>query len=533
MKLFIQHHYTITFVPPKHQLDQKATGAASVEIEIAEVAADRAPVVMEVATPSSVERAAKGRTGRLGIEHSNTDRFTANGDGSPRRIRFHGGEFYVESLPADEFARLAGNPATVNTTYLARSKDYVSKEIVVDKKLPGNYRSYEEGVMTVSKLWTKHRGLREDKTRDDHGWSVGRQIMARAARMIIVDGVTYEHCREPIFAFTAEGDHGIVERPHSVRKVSPLGSYEYGVFKAYKYTSSLKHADELIDRLGIDREGMMFRVIDPRATKYDGVSYDIAYALAHAGRKLEGRAGSLEPSLMVEWHKLRAALEGLDMDFPAVSPAMLDAASTLSNHFGDRETAAAMSEIHSLAYFNRSHSPRHHGLDGETPFHLGLDTVSAYFDGQERYDEAKELASYATERWEMRPAGAFHEFERNNRLSSVGENRLVVSELTSEASTHMLGLQLGYSLDAIDARMGAGERMFRVRTESVPRYGEETVSTTKGVVIVKDGRAIVEWCSDGIDSAAHDIRAAVETHLEKMNDLDSDIQYDQQTISFF
>ncbi len=97
MKITIDFHYPIKYVPYRHQNKQVAYGGGSTDVEISEVLPEDAPVVFAVGTKVDGP-------------------FKTKSDGSLRQVRQYDGSYWVETMAEDNFSKFVSDPMTIDKT---------------------------------------------------------------------------------------------------------------------------------------------------------------------------------------------------------------------------------------------------------------------------------------------------------------------------------------------------------------------------------------------------------------------------------
>lgn len=522
MKLTIPFHYQFWYVPVRCQNDREAFAKTAIDVEIPEVSDEDAPVVMTVANKKVDQSISRGYS-----------RFLPKPDGSPRRVRMRDGYFYVEGFGAEEFVERASNIATLNSTFLSWIGKY-------DKR-PGSDKGVTRTITSVSELrWSRSvGGLREDKTRDDGGAKTGAKIAAQAAKMLVIDGVTYERCREPVLTLVMDDDrvtaYGIVEADQSL--VARLAAGLYGNSAAC--TSSLVHAGHVMERAGVDPSILEYTVIDPAASSYDGVSADIVYALFRAKDKLKEIVKASPAGALQAFYRVREALEHVDLGSPSVSAELVAAAQSIIDIVADPDIGEPMSELANARYMtDRSGRALPGGNPNEGgPFILGLAHVSDYQDVIGYGKRARQFAEIALDRWEGRHPQSTFDNGQTQRMTSRGGDGLTVAEIGSDAQARLAAREIGVDYAVVDGAVGAGSRVFRVSEDVKVATSLSNLSRSVAVGLVIGPSAGVADGSWTVFAGKHpkaDIALqAVGEHVEAMDERDMELSQDQQLISIF
>ncbi|MDW9481134.1 hypothetical protein GOB57_21040 [Sinorhizobium meliloti] len=522
MKFTVPYLYKFWYVPSKCQNDREAFGRATMEVEIAELGDSDAPVVMTVANPSS---------GQMSQKYS---RFLARPDGTPRRVRMRDGLFYVEGFPVEEFVERASNLATLNTTFLS----WIGKH----EPSSGEIKNVHHTITSVRDLrWSRNvGGLREDKTRDDGGAKVGAKIAKQAAKMLLIDGVTYERCREPILSIVIakgkEPDYGVVEAYKSLD--DRLGSGKYA--NPASYTSSLVHADRLMQQTGVDPSVISYEVVDRAASSYDGVASDMICHLTWASEKLKGVVRAAPLGTLQAYYRVREALEHVDHGSPSVSAEIVAAAQGILDIAVDPDIDEPMRELANARWMTDTSGrslPGGNPNEGG-PFFLGLGHVSDYRDIHGYADSARFHAELVLDRWEGRhPQSTFDNGQTQRMTSRVG-NGITVAEIGSDAQARLAARELGVEYALVDSAIDAGSRIFRLSAET--HFADTSISDAArsgvvGMVIgPQAGMPDGHWKVVPSDHPKAGLALqAVGEHVEAMDERDMELSQDQQLISIF
>jgi hypothetical protein len=530
MRFEIDHAYKFKYCPPRKVNLIDAHGRARTEFEIRELDDADAPVVALVGNPD---------TGGKKVIDDTYARFVAKpadvegGERTPRKVRFVDGQFYVEAVPVEELTRLLGNIETINQTFIAA---YSSS----DTWKPGFAKPlYGEGLTDIWTLRRKNGGLQENKTEDDGGRWVGEKIRQQAAKMFIVDGATYELCREPVFAVTGKnGEYGVIECPEDPA-TRARGSH-YGTFPGLTFTSCLDHASSVMKDAGVPPDAVDIRVVDPTATYYDGLAADFVYHMALVRSALSqevlgSRVLSTRPSMVAAYHRLNEALEVSDFACPSVSQEMIDALETVLAAAGDSDIEEIVREIRKI---DRSQDPMRVNLDHDTAFGLDMGHVGNFHDAWEKFSIAAERARHCLYRWTERPYGSTFDNGKTRRIASVNADGLRVEEVGSKAAAHAVGREVGVDIAEAERLVESGCRLFRVSTHE-PWNQSAYVSHRKGttvamVAIDQEGQKAVFDCGRLLlRETADKALPAVLEHLEAMRELDEKFEQDHMAISIF
>lgn len=521
MKLTIPYTYKFWYVPARCTNDRDAIAQTAMEVEIAEIDDAVAPVVMTVANYA----------GGLGNEQG-AERFRPRLDSQPRQVRMRNGLFYVESVSAEELAQRASNLTTLDSTFLAQVDS-------LSQRKPGYVKnSGYSDITSLSGVRYKNRGgLREDKTRDDRGEKVGRQIARQAEKMFVVDGVTFELCREPVLKIKFDGNgvmvHGIVEAFESLDARMDYGKYS----EKSAFTSSLIHADQLLAQMGIEK-AVSFEVIDVNASSYDGVASDIAFHLIKTEMDLKKVVPAAPTGVLQAYYKVAEALRHVDRSSPSISAEVIAAAQAVMDISVDPEIDEPMRQLSNARFMNdKSGRPAVLGPDHGSPFHLDLMHVANYRDRHRSMATATAYAARILDRWEGRHPESTFDNGQTDRMTTTVSNGVTVAEIGSDAQARLAAREIGLAPGQVEKAIASGSRLFRVSAEKVASK-EVSMATRAGVVGLvigpPPGDPHGHWSVAVKDHPKADIALdAVSQHVEAMDERDMELSQDQQLISIF
>lgn len=524
MQFEINYLYTFRYVPAKHRNHQEAKAKARMSVDVAELTDGDAPVVMTVANTVGQKPLSTGH-----------DRFLAKEDGAPRRVRMRDGYFYVEGLSAAEFMRRATDLGSLNSTYLAASAG--------DKAKPGKEsHTYKDPFNSVREArWRARDGWRDDLTQDDEGAAIAKMISAQAKKMIIVDGVTYEYCREPILGISIKNDDAvclIMEAPNSIPDRGKPGGYGYLAGAAY--TSSLIHAEHTMRQFDLAGAGVAYEVLDPNASSYDGVASDVILHLRWSEGKMKETIKAASTGTLQAYYRLAEALRHVDDSSPSVSQEILAAAEALLDIAHDPDIDEPMKELGNAWYMTRPSGSyrQYYSPDEGGPFSLGLDHVSSYKDKNEYAEAALCYAKRALARWEGRHPESTFDNGQTQRMTSAVEGDVTVAEIGSSGQAHHACRELGCGYAGIDHAIAAGSRLFHLSGKKSKNEEVRSKVAREGVIGLVVGPAVGnsdgEWKVITTDhpSASFALQA-VASHIESMDERDIELSQDQQLISIF
>ena len=412
MKLDIEYHYQIVFIPYRHQNERRETGAAHMTLDIREVNPEDAPVVMKVGNP----RDTKDEHGR---------RYMLKEDGSLREIRFFDGNYFVESVPASTL--VSDNPKDIANTFFGRAKVRASEDGLYPTRIM-------TGAEVVRKNSTAATPLR--KFVDDKGEAKGEELRKFSRNLIIVDGTTFEFTPEPIVKIGRYGEPEalVMPRPHPKEKHG--GSYgfydlEYGDNKR----AALKHADSI---RGFAASMPAVEVLDPSRSTFDGASYDTVEACESLMSTLRSSIKSLHWEALEAFYMLRDAFRDSGK---RVTPRLVDAlyrVSTVSDEADPATVEAVCDRLTPTGHWTGHRPDRIYQAKAEYLKHGGVRWV-------------RETAAEILDRWSLRPAEAYFDVDVPN-VSSVSSNgrtaSLVLSEGQATDAAIEMGIDPGEVLDA-------------------------------------------------------------------------------------
>jgi hypothetical protein len=524
MKLTVPHIYKFFYVPRGCINDRDSYGRASVEIEIAELDDSDAPVVFKVANPDNSGSMAQGY-----------NRFCARPDGEPRRVRMRDGIFYVEGLSVEEFVTQTSSIADLNGTFLS----WIGGDVK-----PGEDKSRRVTITSINEVrWNRNFGpLREEKTRDDGGAKIGAKIAAQAAKMMIIDGVTYERCREPILSIVmSNGDdtsYGIVEAFKSQGDRSDVGRYSY--MSNASFTSSLIHADHTMRQAGVDPAVVHIEIIDPRASSYDGVASDIIYHMERASGELKDATSAASNGTLHAYYRVAEALEHVDHGSPSISAEIIAAAQGILDVGSDPDIDEPMRELARAAYVTDRSSNRHLFADADAggPFHFGYSHASDYKDILGNMRDARRHAEHIVSRWEGRHPDATFDNGQTHRMTSRVEGGIAVTEIGSASQARRAARDLGTPYSLVDVAIENGSRLFVLSGRKLHKDSSVSAAAQAGliglVISPAAGNPNAWWEVVTTDHPSADQALdAVSNHTENMHERDLQMTQDQQPISIF
>lgn len=421
MKLDIEFHYTITYVPYRHQNDRTATGGASTTVEIREVGPEDAPIVMLVGNPRDTDD-----------EHAKRYVFKENGD--PREVRFFDGMHFVEAGPVSELKW--DDPKDVAKSFFGRG---TPRNTALDKEYSGTEVTTAEEV--ERKNSSRDRPLRELK--DDLGAAKAREMAKLASMMIVVGDTVFEYTPEPVVKVLGWGDRTALVMP----RPEPEGEYGRHRFHDLDYPSerraALKHADTLRGYA----DGLPFaEAVDPSRSTFDGAGFDVFKLCEDLSRTFVSNVKALPWEGLEAYYRFRDALEDAA---GRVTPRLVDAVAAIASlpEPDDASTVAA------VAARMKAKEP-----DGWGNPVNAIYAERAAFIGKDGLGEVRKAAAEILDRWERRPSEAYWENGVGHVSSARGVGR-TVSELLSEGSVADAAASAGVEAAPLLAAAAAGSRI--------------------------------------------------------------------------
>lgn len=357
MKIAIEYNYPIVYIPYRHLNRQSRLAAASTVVEIKEIDPSEAPVVLRIGINATKD---KGR------------KFAFKEDGSLREIRQFNGQLYIEDSPSDLLQ------ASVETDI---------------NKSPLGFSYLEVDQNRNQQLWTKDQIIRSQTNPlrsidDDGGEKIAKLLQTRADKLLIVNGMIFKICREPVLAINVdEAKAKINEAPHD-RYGNGLDTID---FIGYKLTTNLVEAEVLLPSLSesIDIDGE-WEIVDPLFASFDGTSFDIGRQYKEIEYILSSNVDKLQRNALDLYFAFR---DGERPDLTMVTSKMLElSAEAKSIELNEVELSNAINSIRT----NQSSIY-------ETGFIEHMIKLRAGLNHQEIIDQIKGAAKEIAFRWDMRP----------------------------------------------------------------------------------------------------------------------------------
>jgi hypothetical protein len=317
MKHTINFQYPISYVRYQHSNANKAFAKASVEVEFAELKSEDCHLVFEVGNP---------------LKNNETDPFAQKSNGELRKVLAVSGKLYVEFGEADGLAKNLDDP------YQHAKTPFADLNLIQFKPQDYHDRSKKREIMPTTTIddirmqyrkWSngKQVSIREELTKDDQGQEMAEKITKRAAEVIIVDGVLFRECREPILGFKRYRDSLLIlnaPEPGSPNEPYPVENHEYG-----NRGSSLKDAAPFIQLLKNDKvlknddKLPEFKVHDASFCRYDGSTIDTMRFAKIVFDELVDHSRALSKDMLEIRFALGSVLNGEKARLKSVSPKLV------------------------------------------------------------------------------------------------------------------------------------------------------------------------------------------------------------------
>jgi hypothetical protein len=501
MKFDLHFHYEFRYVIPPKIKHESAYAAANVELEIKELTAKDAPVVMKVGNRSGKD--------------SESAKFDAKADGSPREIRIVDGKYYVEDGTLDDLVAKLSDPKTVNASVFG-----IAKPIRYHKRYDPNLGQWmdTEELARVTTLDTiaQYNQLREHRNEDDKGEAMKAQLRMIAEDTLSVDGCLFIRCREPVLAID-RFDKGIkiIPSPASVADLDAR-PYEYKREGRYSFASnfaSLKTGEDFQAYLKTTGKNLVLpqiEIVDPTWSRFDGTGYTFGTDLNTLQKALQKDMAKLPRNLLEAYYILRDSNLETDTEKFTVSPAIVQAVNLIANY-----ELPASEEGQSAAMFEtwRFARKEHHNHGGElTPQavkNVALRmkenfTVNLIKDRSEIagfIKSAKDILKI----WEKRSAIDHFDTKANWDMMQRFEDK-IVREFNSEGPIYAACADLKVDASTILSAIRQDHRSLMItRGDNVP-LAIATISS--------DGKVL----SHGANLPPNEVEAAVRHYLENEKD---------------
>jgi hypothetical protein len=323
MKFDLHFHYEFRYVVPPKIKHQSSFAAAHVELEIKELTAQNAPVVMKIGNRS-------GKT-------SESAHFDAKPDGTSREIRVVDGKYYVEDESLDGLVEKLSDPRTVNSSIFGMANP-IQFHKEYNPNLGGWVKTEELARLTTLGAIALYKPLREHRNEDDKGEAMKAELRMIAEDTLSVDGRLFIRCREPVLGID-QFDKGIkiIPSPASVADLDAR-QHEYdrqGRHYFVSLYSSVKTGEDFQAYLKSTGRTLVLpqiEIIDPTWSRFDGTGYTIGTDLNELQRALQKDMAKLPRDLLEAYYILRDSNLETDTEKFTVSPAIVQAVSLIANY---------------------------------------------------------------------------------------------------------------------------------------------------------------------------------------------------------
>lgn len=364
MKFQVDFHYPITFVPFRLRTTEYRYGLGSVELEVAELSDEDAPVAMRIA----------------GGESGKAFRYSRKEDGSLRDIRFRDARFYVETMNAAELVSAMADPASFGKSTFFKMATPIQETFLPGASKVDHYYRKGTELTTIERIRSMQgygRPLQEDKT------VVGLEKMEAdlkflASEMFIIEGRVFELCPEPVVSIVST-----LGKPVSCKVVSrpssAIGSMELdynltsgiteraGAYDSEVKVASLRDAAKLLEAYP-DAQMPDFELLMPDVAIFDGATNDVMNSTAKLLDNLSRKVAQMDREHLDAFFELRdanaAAARGMMQVTPRLVAALRDFA-TLDKQEPSEEDAAfarAYPAIGKKSFEGRHHLYKENGL---------------------------------------------------------------------------------------------------------------------------------------------------------------------------
>lgn len=467
MKLDIEFHYSITFVPYRHRNKQSATAVARTSVEVREIPAAHAPVVMKV-----------GNAGDETDQHAR--RYALKADGTMREVRFFEGRHFVEAGPVQALA--VERPEEIAKTFFGRGNP--RNGAVDDPTNPARPVTANEVIGKYSSASRPFVSFSDDK-----GASKAAELRKLAEMAIIVDGTVFEYTPEPIMKIEGYGERKAQIMP---RPSAGHGHFDFDRhrFHDFEYSTNARAALKHAHSIAAYADNMpLYEVLDPSKSRFDGASFDVIKACE---------------SLM---QTFKSNLKGLPWDgleaFYAFRDAFADA--------GDRVTPRLVAAIERVAGLPDPEDVDtvmavaariERGKTDDYSFrHREIYRDKARFLAENRLDRIREDAASIVERWQCRPAEAYWE-NGVGRISSARLNGRRAAELLSEGMVADAAAAAGLDAEPLLQASARGCRILVSEAVGLrPAIAVLETDGRLGVIAAPDGDEAPERLFDGFLAA--------------------------------
>jgi len=486
MKLRIAFHYAIKYVPFRCFNDRTAIGAGETEVEIREVSSRDAQVAFRV-----------GNHNGFDSYGANDHIFDRKPDGGMRDVRAHEGRLYVE---AENVEGLQGRiDADVNGTIFAPCKARV--DLVNDPR-------HGRKVTTLEAIRREQREPLKSAD-DDKGAAMADSLRKRASQLLIVDGVIYQRCVEPVLKMDIQYGRRAYVAPRP--KPDHIGWDHREVWGDDRDALFEKLADArlLLDSpLGngsgepVDMR-TTFEVVDPRYSVFDGTAHDVNNLAIRTLGIMTSSAEGLPREALDTMYVLRDALADAS---GRATPRLINAlreVSLLTRDVSDpqRLKLAAAAE-------NRRRSIYTHDYRGG----IAAQRAKAYED--DVCGEAAGTAMEAIHRWEARPGSGWE--DRAGPASSHRKGTGRCRELLSPGQIVDACHAAGVDPSPVLAAASSGKRIYQVSDGPSHASAHAIGTMDADGTVVPVGKRLPE---DRVMDLLHGIAEAADTAMHTAYDM--------------
>ncbi len=205
----VTYAYKVPYLPRTCTEGRTASFAAETDVSFRIVEEAEAPVAFRIADPRT-------------CEYERTA-FRPKPDGTPRSIRWHANQFWLEWGPVEDMARLLTERTEAKETPFAHGIDvrpFTARD-VPDAR--GRLLKSPPDIQTMRSLKEREGVLKS--IRDDGGAEGGAAIRAAAEGCIVVDGILYEGTPEPCLVVDGYYGHVIVTPVPDANRVLTFGGF--------------------------------------------------------------------------------------------------------------------------------------------------------------------------------------------------------------------------------------------------------------------------------------------------------------------
>jgi len=432
MKLRIAFHYAIKYVPFRCFNDRTAIGAGETEVEIREASGRDAHVAFRVGNHKGFD--SYGANDRM---------FDRKPDGGMREIRAHEGKLYVE---AENALGLQDRiDADVNATVFAPCRARVDME---------NDPRHGRKVTTLEAIRREQREPLKSAD-DDKGAAMVESLRKRASQLLVVDGVIYQRCVEPVLKMDVQYGRRAYVAPRP--KPGHVGWDHREIWGDDRDALFEKLADAhllLASPLGNGSgESVEMRtdweVVDPRYSVFDGTAHDVTNLATRTFGILTSSADGLPREALDTMYVLRDALEDAS---GRATPRLVEAlreVSLLTSDVSDpqRLKLAAAAEMRRRASYTYD-------------YRGGIAALRAKAHEEDVVGRAAEKAMESIHRWEARPGSGWE--DRAGPVSSHRKGAGWCRELLSPGQIIDACHAAGMDPTPVLAAAKSGKRVYQV-----------------------------------------------------------------------